>query len=312
MAPTLGKRKRVSRAELEQPSRSPTPDSGSGDSGGEHLQAIFQRAFEATFKPLAVEPKRPKIEEAQIEDDDDEEEEEEEEEEESDWSGISDTEQDDIEIIEYKDTQTSHDDAARAAKKAFMSSKPPSSSSTPTQTLASTRTKKPKDDADLTETTNLKNDMALQKLLRESHLLSASSSGTSTPTALTATGIARHRSTDLHLQALGAKTSVFTQTKMPMAQRKHMASKAARTEEKRRADAREAGIVLEREKRVVKVRERRERGVGGPSIGRFKGGTLSLSKRDVRSITGGGAAKGKGKSASAKKGEAVRGIKKSI
>ncbi len=29
-------------------------------------------------------------------------------------------------------------------------------------------------------------------------------------------------------------------------------------------------------------------GVGGPSIGKFKGGTLSLSEKDVRSITGGG------------------------
>ena len=41
MAPALGKRKRVTRAELEQPSRSPSPSSASGDdSGAEDLQAI--------------------------------------------------------------------------------------------------------------------------------------------------------------------------------------------------------------------------------------------------------------------------------
>jgi hypothetical protein len=39
--------------------------------------------------------------------------------------------------------------------------------------------------------------------------------------------------------------------------------------------------------------------VGLPSVGKFRGGTLSLSKKDVRSITGGGGngakSKGKGK-----------------
>jgi hypothetical protein len=287
MAPTLGKRKRVTRAELEQPSRSPSPSSDASDSGAEDLQAIFRRAFEAKFKPLPAEPKKPKIEKVEVE------EKEEEDENESDWSGISDAEEDSVQVIEYKDARRTRDDTERAEMKAFMSSKPPTS--TAAAPSKSTNSKKKPDDTDLTETTNLKNDLALQKLLRESHLLSASSSGTSTPT-LTATGIARHKSTDLHLQSLGAKSSVFTQKNMPMAQRKHMVQKARLTEEKRRAEAKEAGIVLEREQRVAKkAPEKRERGVGGPSIGKFKGGTLSLSKKDVRSITGGGGAKSKGK-----------------
>ncbi|KAL1793465.1 hypothetical protein ACET3X_008447 [Alternaria dauci] len=285
MAPALGKRKRVTRAELEQPSRSPSPSSGSGeDSGAEDLQAIFRRAFEAKFKPLPVEPKKPKIEETPVQ--------EEPEDEESDWSGISDNENG-VEVIEYQDPHRELDETERAEMKAFMSSKPPTSAS------ASSKNAKPKkrqDDTDSNETINLKNDMALQKLLRESHLLSASSSGTSTPT-LTTTGVARHKSQDLHLQALGAKGSIFTQKKMPMAQRKHMIDKARTTEEKRRREAREAGIVLERENRVAKKapEKKRERGVGGPSIGKFRGGTLSLSKKDVQSITGGGGSKGKTK-----------------
>jgi hypothetical protein len=285
MPPALGKRKRVTRAELEQPSRSPSPSSDSGgDSGAENLQAIFRRAFEAKFKPLPVEPKKPKIEETHVQ--------EEPEEEETDWSGISDNENG-VEVIEYQDPRRELDESERAEMKAFMSSKPPTSASTSSK---SAPTKKKQDDADSNETTNLKNDMALQKLLRESHLLSASSSGTSTPT-LTTTGVARHKSQDLHLQALGAKGSIFTQKKMPMAQRKHMIDKARTTEEKRRREAREAGIVLERENRVAKKapEKKRERGVGGPSIGKFRGGTLSLSKKDVQSITGGGGAKGKGK-----------------
>ena len=76
-----------------------------------------------------------------------------------------------------------------------------------------------------------------------------------------------------------------------------MAQKARLTEEKRRHEAREAGIILEKEKRAATKEKdkRRERGVGGPSIGKFRGGTLSLSKKDVRSITGGpGGGGGKG------------------
>ncbi|KAF1851210.1 uncharacterized protein K460DRAFT_361975 [Cucurbitaria berberidis CBS 394.84] len=287
MAPKLGKRKRVTRAELEQASRSSSPSSGSNDSGAEDLQAIFRRAFEAKFKPLPVETKKPKIEQVQVEDED--------EGEESDWSGISEDEQDQVEVIEYKDSRHERDETEKAEMKAFMSSKPPTSSATTAPPKSLTANKKQGDDADPTDSTNLKNDLALQKLLRESHLLSASSSGASTPT-LTATGIARHKSTDLHLQSLGAKASVFAQKKMPMAQRKHEIQKARLIEEKRRAHAKAAGIVLERENKVVKkdVDRKRERGVGGPSIGRFRGGTLSLSKQDVHSITGGSKGKGKG------------------
>ena len=174
MAPALGKRKRVTRAELEQPSRSPSPSSASGDdSGAEDLQAIFRRAFEAKFKPLPVEPKKPKIEEPPVQEEPDEEE--------SDWSGISDNENG-VQVVEYQDPRRELDETERAEMKAFMSSKPPTSASASSKNVTN---KKKQEDPDSNETTNLKNDMALQKLLRESHLLSASSSGTSTPTLTT-------------------------------------------------------------------------------------------------------------------------------
>jgi hypothetical protein len=293
MAPTLGKRKRISRAELEQSSRSPSPSSGSSDSEGEDLQAIFRRAFEAKFKPLPAEAKKPKVEEVEVKD----EEEGEDNEEDADWAGISEGE-DDVEVVNYTDSRLGREDMSRAEMKAFMSSKPPTSASAPSKSLT---VKKKPDEADLTESTNLKNDQALQKLLRESHLLSASSSGSSTPT-LSATGVMRHKSTDLHLQTLGAKGSVFSQKKMPMSQRKHMIQKARTTEEKRRAEAKEAGVILERPtmNKIPGKRDenrKRDKAVGLPSVGKFRGGTLSLSKKDVRSITGGGGsgAKGKGK-----------------
>jgi hypothetical protein len=299
MAPALGKRKRISRKELEQSSRSPSPSSDSNDSGEEDdVQAIFRRAFEAKFKPLAMETKKvnmdtPKeIEEEDLVEEDD-----------AEWAGISEGD-DHVQVIDYTDTQLGRDDTSKAEMKAFMSSKPPTSTAAPKKSLTG---KKSPDDAHLAESNNLRNDLDLQKLLRESHLLSASSSGVSTST-LSATGIARHKSTDLHLQSLGAKGSVFSQKKMPMAQRKHMIQKARLTDEKRRAEAKEAGIILERptmNKLPGKRDEsrKRDKAVGLPSVGRFRGGTLSLSKKDVRSITGGGGsgAKGKGKGKKAKR-----------
>jgi hypothetical protein len=296
MAPQLGKRKRITREQLERPSRSPSPEASSDN---EDMQELFRRAFEKKFKPLDVEPVTIKAKETPVEEE--EEDEEEGSDAEDDWSGLSDDDTPKVEVIEYKDTTYDDSDEAtsKALKRAFMSSKPPTST-TPTSSLSATK-KKSTDADDTGEVANLKNDMALQKLLRDSHILSASSSGASTPT-LTTSGAARHKSTDLHLQSLGARGSVFTQKKMPMSQRKHMATVARTTEAKRRHEAREGGIILEKEKREPKKDERkRERSVGGPSIGKFKGGTLSLSKKDVRSITGGpGSQGGKGKGAKGK------------
>lgn len=73
---------------------------------------------------------------------------------------------------------------------------------------------------------------------------------------------------------------------MPMAHRKGMIAKANEREDLRRREAKENGIVLEKAKRPKKAAAdtRRDRGIGGPSVGKYKGGTLSLSKRDVSSI----------------------------
>ena len=212
-----------------------------------------------------------------------------EEEELSDWSGISDGDDDDddndndnevkVEIVEYNPT-TLDPETSKAELRAFMSSKPPTST---TPSTLPTSTKKKPADTDSNELSNLQNDLDLQKLLRDSHLLSASGSS-----SLTATGIVRHKSTDLHLQSLGAKSSVFTQKTMPMAQRKHEVKKAKTTEEKRRAEAKEAGIVLEKPtlSRQAPIFRKKTREVGMPSVGRFSGATLNVSKRDVERING--------------------------
>ena len=125
------------------------------------------------------------------------------------------------------------------------------------------------------EAENLKNDIALKRLLAESHLLDPVTSGDGGGGVrdFNLMGVNRHKALDLRFQALGSATSIYKQEKMPMSHRKGLIKKAQYKEEKRR-------------KGVKKERERRERGVGGPTVGRFKGGMLMLSKKDVASIEG--------------------------
>ena len=130
---------------------------------------------------------------------------------------------------------------------------------------------------------NLKNDLALQRLLSESHLLDRAGNGAAD---LDPSGKTRHKALDLRFQSLGSSASIFKQEKMPMSHRKGMANKARSREENRQKEAKEAGIVLERKQIIRKERERRERGVGGPSVGKLRGGLLQLSKRDVADIEG--------------------------
>jgi hypothetical protein len=149
----------------------------------------------------------------------------------------------------------------------------------------------------LDEAANLKKDLALQRLLAESHLLESSSN-----TDLS--GVNRLKATDLRLQSLGAKTSILRQEKMPMSHRRGMISKQSEREEKRRREARENGIILEKIKRgtIGQKEAKRDRGIGGPGVGKFSGGTLRLSKKDIFDIEGpkkkfssrGGRGRGKG------------------
>ncbi|KAF2086941.1 hypothetical protein K490DRAFT_66254 [Saccharata proteae CBS 121410] len=272
MSVSLGKRKRAEKstkvARRKVPAKSPEP------SDNEDLQAAFRRAFEAKFKPLddSVNLPTPKPAETIPEPSEDEEKD-------SDWDGIA--EEDDepkVEVIEHADISRKQR-ASRDELKAFMSSKPPSSKPT---TVPTTKKKAATDAGsdDDAEATNLKNDLALQRLLTESHLLDPTSS-------LNPAGSNRHKAMDLRLQSLGAKTSILKQEKMPMSHRKGIVAKASQKEDKRRREAKENGIILEALRKEHVEPKKRERGVGGPGVGRFKNGALNLSQRDVASITGG-------------------------
>jgi len=101
---------------------------------------------------------------------------------------------------------------------------------------------------------------------------------------LEVTGKNRIKALELRVQSLGGKD--MTEQKMPMRVRKGMEAAKLKREQKRRKEAKEADTVLEKPTKKIKERKTRDRGLG-PSVGRFKGGALVLSKRDVREIQGG-------------------------
>ncbi|KAL2013544.1 hypothetical protein VTN00DRAFT_1069 [Thermoascus crustaceus] len=286
-----GKRKRetavVSRTTEEGENREPSPDVA------ESSHDIFRRYFESRFEPLEPIPDKrsPSTQPttAMSEDGD----EDEDENADSEWDGISEQNDDSpqVEVVEHTGSRNVTDNMLvdKKARKAFMNAKPPPLSES--STTKSTSTKKDQEDEDAMDAEDLKNDLALQRLLKESHLLESADD-------LNPTGKNRHKAIDLRIQSLGAKTSLYTQEKMPMSHRKGIIAKAAKKEEKRRQEARENGIILE--KPTVKPKnnnKRRERGVGGPSVGKFAGGTLKLNKVDVMRIQGPSrVSKGKGKS----------------
>ncbi|KAI1412870.1 hypothetical protein F5Y13DRAFT_199368 [Hypoxylon sp. FL1857] len=297
MATVLGKRK--SRAQKEEPSVLQ-----------EEAQEIFRRHFEAQFAPL--EPSHPiseitpadEPEDLRSDSDDDSE---------GSWDGISgsesESEADDsslstsVEVVEVVSHTSSlpalsNDPFSKRESKAYLSSRVPSSSIDPSSS-STTSAKKGKASTDEDAPSLLKNDLALQRLLSESHLFSGSGhSEGSTEHA----GRNRHLATDLRLSALGSKASIYKQAKMPMAHRKGINAAAATREAKRRKEARENGIILERPASgSVKGKskaKRRERAVDAPAVGKMRNGLLKLSKRDIVEIQGsdrGSGGRGNGK-----------------
>jgi len=175
-----------------------------------------------------------------------------------------------------------------------QSSRPPSHTAGSAETATG---KKSPDEKAEDSAAFLANDLALQRLIAESHILSAAGGNAShylsTAAAASATnmrpfaeGRTRLKTTDMRIQALGAKESVLAQVKMPMSMRKGIIKSAETKEDKRRREARENGIVLERVSKGKgrPQKKRSERPVDMPSIGKMRGAELRISAREVRAI----------------------------
>ncbi|KAK3716869.1 pre-rRNA processing and 40S ribosomal subunit assembly [Vermiconidia calcicola] len=263
MAVTVGKRKRQ---EDDESSKTSSEDE-------DEIRNRFQRAFEAKFRPLqGFEARRPDevVHDAvgQVSSPT-----------ESDWSGLSDDD-DHVDVVNVDGSRSTSQDIQSSEKKAFMSSKPPSTAS---KSVTSTKAQKPASEEGSTEAANLKHDLALQRLLQESHLLAPNAANGK---AAAPDGKGRLKALDLRVRTLGAKQSVSEQEKMPLSQRKGISAKASSREEKRRKDAVESGVILEKARMAAKPEKRRDRSIGGPNVGKFRGGTLKLNSRDVKSIEG--------------------------
>lgn len=184
--------------------------------------------------------------------------------------------------------------------RAYLSSRPPDTTTNDAGSKSKSKQRPgEKDDAQNEDSKALlANDLELQRLINESHILSASnpfnSIGSRTLTAggggkTFVQGRTRALTTDMRLQQLGSTTSILTQRKMPMGMRKGISAAKGAKEEKRRREARENGIILEREDKGKsgggkKSKRRGDLAVDMPGMGVFKGGELKLSKREVKAV----------------------------
>jgi hypothetical protein len=319
----LGKRKR--RQDVSKTQNAASDDSDDNATA----RALFQRAFEKKFKPLESDkPAREKKPVVEDNSEDENEEDEDENENENDpdsqsgsdegsdaFSGFSEAEAEtapskpQIEIIEDRTfRQTLSKAEEKRLKKQFMSAKIPSTPKFPiahkpsgaAATISSDPDKGDNDDS------NLQNDLALQRLLKESHLLDATTFSASGSASSAPEGAARLKALDMRIRDLGGKKSHLAQERMPIAFRKGMVSKASEREDKRRTEAKENGIILERFGAKSAGggagaatrgggRERKKAiGTGAPDVGTYRGATLRLSKNDIKGIEGSGKRGGKG------------------
>lgn len=183
--------------------------------------------------------------------------------------------------------------------RAYLSSRPPDTTSTDiTRTTKSGKAGGEGDDDPHNEDskTLLANDLELQRLISESHILSASnpfnsvgsSAGAGAADSKSFTeGRTRKLTTDLRLQKLGSKESIFTQQKMPMGMRKGINTAKSEREAKRRREAKENGIILETAQKKGGKRKSKGRGdvaVDMPGMGKFRNGELRLSTREVKAV----------------------------
>lgn len=298
MRDAVVKRRKISKLSTE-------PKNANTEAQADDSNDLLRKFFESRFQPLDIPTNSTTT--SQISDED-----EEDDEPGDDFEGFSDdgseSEEEEVMVVEHVDARKEDVMLDKQTQKALLvcfclaaftryelliryciqSAK--ITASTESSTIAIKSENKPKSEVADNETQNLQNDLALQRLLKESHLLDSGSSD------LNPTGKNRHKALDLRLQALGAKKSIYEQNRMPKSHREGIQSKVIKTETNRRREARENGIILEKPvfKQQKSSVKRRERGVGAPAVGKFSGGTLRLSKHDLASIQGPSRRGGKG------------------
>ncbi|KAK4196625.1 hypothetical protein QBC40DRAFT_233983 [Triangularia verruculosa] len=282
-------------------------------------QEALRRHFEARFKmPTGIAPCAAPPSKKQARDEDEDDEDDEDSDFDSDaseaesWDGVSSEEEEEddsedephvVQVVDHTKSSSTTITSTMSKKelKAYLSSRPPSHTSAAQSDTPNPKKKKADDSSQAEDSAAfLANDLALQRLIAESHILSAAggnsshwessaAAGTATNTRAFAAGRTAKKTTDLRFQALGAKESILAQAKMPMSMRKGIVSHNTAKEAKRRREAKENGIILEREVKKSKSSRgkrsggggRGEREVGAPGVGRMRGATLRISAREA-------------------------------
>ncbi|KAL8936045.1 MAG: hypothetical protein Q9211_004381 [Gyalolechia sp. 1 TL-2023] len=269
MAAVLGKRKRREHVADFECHENPRQGSYVDD----RLQSLLQQHFETKFEPLehasrGITQEALAVKELDIDVHH------------TDWSGFSEEEdEENALVVNYEIQEMPRANVPREETKQFMGTKPPLQSDERPSTSKRIKREPPDQEDAATDAANLKKDLALQRLLEESHLLDPNSS-------LAPTGRKRHKAQDMRQQALGSKSSIFSQKSMPLVQQKGILAKAAEREEHRRRDAKENGVILEKVTKVKWQHPKRQREIGAPRVGKLTRGMLTLSKNDVYEIVG--------------------------
>ncbi|KAF3309008.1 hypothetical protein TWF173_011518 [Orbilia oligospora] len=170
----------------------------------------------------------------------------------SDSEALSDDEDNDngdnnnkVEVITYDFSRRGPPPTAKPSHRSFMSSKPPSSTeSSSTRPQPSSKLSKSEEAA---EALNLKNDVALRNLLAESHLLDSTLSHS--------TAKNRHKAIEQRIIALGGQP-LKQKGNVPMVIQKGMKAKQRLTAEKVKREAKENGVITDKESKRAKERRK--------------------------------------------------------
>lgn len=266
---------------------SDSSSSDSEDTAGD-LQEIFRRHFESKFEPLeqicSLTGRTAECLTEGVDSSSDQ----------PNWDGLSYEREEIVLVVEHIGPQIKHA-LPKAELRAFMvnvimsevlstnltyeqDSKPPSSDFKAALKKPSVIVHQGDESNQADRIANLKNDLLLHRLISESHLFDNLKDGTSTRN--------RQKITDLRLRSLGSKSSILDQERMPMAHRKGIVAKASQRNDRRRREAKDNGVTLETAIWKKKRGGMRIRSLGGPAVGKFHGGTLKLSRKDVAEIKG--------------------------
>ncbi|KTW31715.1 uncharacterized protein T551_00976 [Pneumocystis jirovecii RU7] len=131
------------------------------------------------------------------------------------------------------------------------------------------------------ENDQLKNDIALQRLLEESHFLKKGSD--SSAFSLEPTGKQRHKIIENRIKLLGGK-DVFKE-KIPFKIRLGMKLKAKVRSEIAKKKAKEAGIVRALPTFKSKIKKKRNYGLNEITVGKYRKGMIILSQEDIKGVS---------------------------